>query len=308
MRALLLASGLMASLALGARAGAQGLALPPAFVPRLAGAHTGPAELVAAISLDSTSAQPTTIETDGGSIMRAAGWRQFRIDHNDWLAPVASAILPGSGQALLHRSRALPYLVVEAFGWAQYVHELRQGRRRREDYRGLARVVARAPYSDSLPVGNWEYYESMEKFAESGVYNANPIGGFAPETDPATFNGSVWLLARRTFWENVAAAPPPGSPEYQRAEEFYLRRAVRPEYRWSWKSALLEQDVFRSAIHESNAAFRLASQYLSVVLANHALSAVDAFVTLRLQGTPDGHQYGVTGSIPWAPFGWSRRD
>lgn len=248
-----------------------------------------------------------TIRSEAGAFplpaMGPAGWAGFHPAQNEWVAPVASALLPGAGQAILHRSRALPYLAVEVFGWVQYLRETQQGRRRREDYRTLARDVARARFSDSLPVGNWEYYESMEKFVESGVYDLRAGGAFTPDTDPTTFNGSVWLLARRTFWENDAVPPPVSSPEFQRAEDFYLHRAVRPEYRWSWRSAMLEQDVYRSAIHESNAAFRVASQFLGVVLANHALSAVDAFVTLRLQGTADGHQYRVSGSIPWAPFG-----
>jgi hypothetical protein len=124
----------------------------------------------------------------------------------------------------------------------------------------------------------------MEHFVESGAYDVQPGGALDPEPDTATYNGSVWLLARQTYWVDPAAAPPPGSAAYESALSFYRQRAVTPQYVWSWRNAELEQDVFRRTIARSNDAYRRAAQDLAVVIANHVLSTVDAYVTVRLRG------------------------
>lgn len=232
-----------------------------------------------------------------------------RENGNRWWTPFASAALPGSGQAVLRQARAVPYLAIEAFAWSQYLSERREGRARRNDYVELARVVARAFFSETLPAGDFEYYERMEQFVESGVFDLAPGGTLQPELDVSTFNGATWLLARQTFWEDPDIPPPVASSAYQDALDFYSRRAVRPEFRWSWRNAQLEQDLFRRTIERSNDAFRSSSALLGLILANHALSAVDAFVTLRLrrglQGRGDAG-YRVEASVPWAPFGRPR--
>jgi hypothetical protein len=122
----------------------------------------------------------------------------------------------------------------------------------------------------------------MERFAESGAYDAQPGPGFTPEPDPATYNGSVWLLARRTFWQDPNVAPDPTSLDYQRALQFYQSRAVGPSYLWSWRGAGLEQEVFRQTIRRSDAGFRRAQNQVGLLLANHLLSAVDALIASRL--------------------------
>ncbi len=241
----------------------------------------------------------------------SAAFRAVSVRRGSWWTPVASAIVPGGGQALLGQSRAVPYLLLEGFAWAQYVSKLHAGRSGRDEYRRIARVVARSIFSDSLPTGGFEYYETMEKFVDSGVFDLNPGGILDPDTDPATFNGSIWLLARRTFWENPDVTPSRTSNAWKNAEAFYLQRAVRPEYRWSWRNAQLEQDLFRRTIQQSNGAFRLASDYLGLIIANHALSTVDAYVTVRLHRSANpsgpGANYGFDAVIPWAPFGRSAR-
>ena len=144
----------------------------------------------------------------------------------------------------------------------------------------------------------------MEQFVESGAFDLDPNGSLLPETDTTTFNGFTWRLARSTFWENPDAPPPIDSEAYQRAIEFYQERAVRDEFRWSWQNAQLEQDLFRQTIERSNSAFRRTSQYLGVLIANHALSAIDAFVMVRLSRAPGPQsEYRIEGSIPWAPLG-----
>jgi hypothetical protein len=219
-----------------------------------------------------------------------------------WWSPLASAVIPGSGQAAQRRRRAVAYVALEGMLLAQFLHARRDGSARRREYRELAEL-ARGEFSDRFPVGNFEYYERMEQFLESGVYDADPGEALVPDVDTTTFNGFTWQLARRTFWEDPEAPPPVDSDAYRSAVDFYRRRAVPPAFRWSWRNALLEQDLFRQTIRRSNSAFRRSSDYLTMLIANHVLSAVDAFVVVRLSGAATRGEYRVHAEVPWAPLG-----
>lgn len=220
---------------------------------------------------------------------------------------MASALVPGSGQAILGQDRFVAYLAIETFALIRYSADLREGRRQRRAYRELARDVARAYFSASRPDGDFEYYERMQHWVESGVYDMEPGGELQPERDATTFNGDAWLLARQTYWADPEAPPPVDSPAYQSAIEFYERRAIRPDYRWSWRNAQLEQDLFARSISSSNAAFRRSVQDLGIIIANHALSTVDAYVTLRLRiSRPPGEPARFEATLPWAPLGRPR--
>jgi hypothetical protein len=220
-----------------------------------------------------------------------------------WWTPLASAIVPGSGQLVMRQRRGVPYLAAEAFLIVQYLSARDDAHEFRGEYQRLAEV-ARSFFTNDFPVGNFEYYERMEQFVESGAFDLDANGLLVPETDTATFNGFTWRLARSTFWEDPDVAPPPDSDAYQRAIEFYQERAVRDEFRWSWQNAQLEQDLFRQTIQRSNGAFRRTSQYLGVLIANHALSAIDAFVMLRVSREPGPTgEYRLQGRVPWAPLG-----
>jgi hypothetical protein len=223
------------------------------------------------------------------SVGRASPW-----------AVLGSAALPGSGQALLGQDRVIAYLAIEAYSWARYTADRREGRRARTAYRNLASEVARRPFSDTRPVGDFDYYERMEKFVESGAYDAIPGGRLDPEPDTSTANGALWLLARQTYWADPWSPPPTDSPEYRRAEAFYRERAIPPEYRWSWANARLEYAEYRRTIRRSNNAFRNSLQDLGLVIANHALSTVDAFITVRLRrsAVAGTETYGLSASIP----------
>ena len=214
---------------------------------------------------------------------------------------LASAVVPGTGQALLRQDRMVAYLAVEAFAWARYRADVREGQRARAMYRRLASEVARRPFSTFRPVGDFEYYERMEKFVESGAFDAVAGGELDPEPDTTTANGSTWLLARQTYWADPFTAPPIDSREWAEAEKFYRERAVRPEYRWSWTNARLEYAEFRRTIRRSNNAYRNSLEDLGLVIANHALSTVDAFITVRLrrQGTGQTQRFELIGTVPF---------
>jgi hypothetical protein len=237
-------------------------------------------------------ARPAEVRLPGA---RAQGASQ------SWWPPLASAILPGAGQGLLGQDRALAYLAVESYGWIRYASDIREGRRQRHAYRALAAQVARAYLSESRPVGDFEYYERMEHYIESGVFDASPDAGIQPETNPESFNGFIWLRARTTFWEDPAIPPAPTSQPYFAALEYYSDRAIQPQFRWSWRNAQLEQDLFRRTIGRSNDAFRRSIQDLGVIIANHALSTVDAYVTVRIRHAREANGVGFEASIPWSP-------
>jgi hypothetical protein len=223
-------------------------------------------------------------------------------------AIAASALLPGTGQAILGTNRALPYLAAEAFAWTSYLSHSLEYRRHRDGYRGLASLVARAPFSSIRPNGSFEYYERMTHYLEAGRFDVVAGGGIDPETDSATFNGAVWQLARRTYWSNPAAAPDTSSGEWQRAVAFYRARAYDQLYRWSWTNAPHEYAAFLALIDESNDANRRAMTDLGVVIANHVLSTVDAYITIRVTRDTRRQAFGLEGLVPLAAFRFGGRD
>lgn len=249
-----------------------------------------------------TSALPPGIAAE---IIGVSPWRpgsQGARERAPWWAPLASAAVPGGGQAVLGQDRAIAYLAVEAYGWLRFASDVREARSQRDGYRTLAAKVARSNLSETRPVGDFEYYERMEHYVESGVFDAGVEDGVQPETDPESYNGFIWLRARTTFWEDPATAPPVGSNAYDAALDYYNGRAIKPEFRWSWRNAQLEQDVFRRTISRSNEAFRRSIQDLGVIIANHALSTVDAFVSVRIRNVGSGADaVGIEASVPWSP-------
>jgi hypothetical protein len=200
---------------------------------------------------------------------------------------------------MLRQKRTAAYLAVEAAGLGYHFSEKREGRRQRDSYRRLATTMARAGLSADGPRGDWDYYERMGKFISSGAFDALPGGGTDPETDIETYNGTVWLLARQTYWRDADDPPPESSPEYAAALKFYSDRAVRDDMRWSWAGKPESFQGFRSAIDASNSAFRSATQAASIVLANHFLSAIDAYVSVNMRiRRIDNGSIGISASIP----------
>jgi len=201
-----------------------------------------------------------------------------------WWRPVASAIIPGSGQLIAGQDRGAVYLAVEAVLLVQLFSARSEATRERDRYKGLAFDVARAQFAPARRDTVFEYFEQLERFVESGAFDTDPGPALVPPTDESTYNGNVWKLARETF------LPDPGnldttSHEYQRALEFYRGRAVGPNFQWSWRDAGLEQDLYSRSIKRSDDAFRSSTQYLGLLLVNHLLSAIDAFVSYRLGQT-----------------------
>jgi hypothetical protein len=201
-----------------------------------------------------------------------------------WIRPLASLVLPGSGQLLARQDRGVVYLAAEVWFVARAFAWSHQGRQLRSHFQTLAFEVAREPFTAMRVDGPWDYYETMSHYVESGAYNmATEPGSFEPQTDTLTFNGAMWLLARRNYLENPDSIPRPSDPRYQAALAFYRKRAFGDAFRWSWKDARLEMDVYRQTIRDSDNGYRAATSYLGAILANHLASFVDAFIMSRLR-------------------------
>jgi len=199
-----------------------------------------------------------------------------------WVRPLASLLVPGSGQLLARQDRGAVYLAAEIYLLSRYVQLDHEASRQMQRFQNLAFDVARRSFNPIRRDTIFEYYEQMERFTESGSYDADPGPAFVPEGDPRTYNGSVWLLARRTYWVDPAVPPDPTSPQYWKALQFYQARAVGPNFLWSWRDHSLEHEVFRDFIRRSDTAFRRAQNQVGLLLANHVVSAVDALISARL--------------------------
>lgn len=205
---------------------------------------------------------------------------QERSDPSPGQVALLSAVLPGSGQYVLGQRRSWAYLALETVGWVFWVDRRSAAADLRTRYRDFAWTEARL-WSGPRVDGDFEYYERLGNWLSSGLFDAEPATeGVQPESDPATFNGATWALATGIFLsgdENV----PETDPGYQSALEYYRDRAYGPEFLWDWTGKEAEQEEFGSLIRRSDDRFRQATNILGLVLVNHAVSMVDAYVSAR---------------------------
>jgi hypothetical protein len=243
----------------------------------------GPVQMPAVLHARARRVSATSPATTAPAFVPATPAPGNTVVHNDWWAPIASAVMPGTGQARLGQDRFVGYMAVEGFLWIRYLTDRRAGIDARNAYRDIAMRVSRAGFPGPKPQGNFEYYERMEHWIASGSYDSDPGAGFAPETDTTTFNGKMWSIARTTYWSDPRTPPPVGSAAYEAAINFYQQNAVTDDFAWSWRNAPLHQDVYRRSVRASNNGFRHAAEDIGAVIANHVLSTVDAYISLRLR-------------------------
>ncbi|MEO8337159.1 MAG: hypothetical protein ABI664_19435 [bacterium] len=216
-----------------------------------------------------------------------------------WSAPIASALLPGVGQVRLKKDRFVGYLAAEAFLVLQYAKNNKEGNDNTREYRAIARDIARRNFPGTHPDTAWQYYEKVSKFLESGSFSlaTSSSAPTIPEIDHDTYNGEQWVLARQAFGIPTDQVNVSGNPNYAEALALYESRAIPQAYGWSWRNAQLEKDVFTKTIGRSNDAYRRANNALVALIANHLLSAVDAFASVRLIQASGGEMR-VAASIP----------
>ena len=195
-----------------------------------------------------------------------------------------SALVPGLGQRKLGKGRWLAYLAVEGATWIAFGQARWSATDRRDQYRDLAWDVGRT-FNGPRVDGDFPYYEAMEKFEVSGAFDTDPAApGVQPQMDPSTFNGRAWSLATEIHFP-PGANPLPGDPEYAAALADYQVRAYDEPFEWSWAGQSTAWTDYMDLIESSDGSFRRASQFLGIVVANHLISGIDAFLTSRIQGS-----------------------
>src|SRR2546428_13248599 len=101
----------------------------------------------------------------------AAAAKDSLIRARIFLRPLASLLVPGTGQLLAHQDRGAVYLAAELIGLVRYLHLQSQSRGEARRYRALAFDVARPAFGPAPRDTVFEYYETMERFTASGRYN-----------------------------------------------------------------------------------------------------------------------------------------
>ena len=215
------------------------------------------------------------------------------------LAFLLSAALPGAGQFALAQRRWLIYGLAEVGGWLWVIDRRAAGGRLRTDYHDLAWEAARSGVASGPRVeGDFDYYETLSNWTRSGVFDRDPSrAGVQPETAVDSFNGSIWELASGLFSVPDSAAE--GHPGYDLALAYYENRAYGPTFLWDWSADSSARARFSGLITRSDDAFQNARVLTGIVVANHVISAVDAFVSARLRQATGGRLESGIHLLPW---------
>lgn len=249
--------------------GAWLIAAGIALVATVGGAmtHSLGAQKMSVMSVDSTASTTATTVA-----IRFPRWHSLP----KGTAPLASLVVPGAGQVMLGRDRFIVYVAIEALSWWQYAKATRERSQQEAEFRDIARRVARAHLSPNGPDGDWQYYETMRDYKESGQFSKSDTQ-LIPETNDSTFNGHIWELAKGL------------SPDSLSALEYYKTHAYGPDMEWSWLNAGLQKSLFEQATNKRNDANYTMNNILMLIAANHLISMVDAFATFRLEARPLGN-------------------
>ena len=247
---------------------------------------------------------PTTVESQDGVPRASAPWNGARwgpVPTASWSfepaelgqgeAFVSSLALPGLAQGRMGQRRWIAYAGLEVLAGFLYFRSRSDAMSTRTAYRDFAWEAARAGSSQGpRQDGDFDYYETLSQWPVSGAWDANPAQpGLQPETDPATYNGSVWALAMGLHGVNDA-----------RALDYYRERAYGPGFLWAWSGGPADQERFGDLIRESDERFRDARRALWIVAVNHLFSAVDGLVAVRLRSRPGTERVEVAATV-WTP-------
>jgi hypothetical protein len=203
----------------------------------------------------------------------------------DGRAALLSAVVPGTGQLLLRQRRGWAYLALEALGWTFWIERRSAAGDLVDEYRDFAWDRARIQ-SGARVDGDFDYYETLTKWTRSGAFDADAgLAGLQPEADPATFNGMIWQRAVAIYLPEGQATPS-GDPGWERAREYYRARAYGTELLWDWTGTGDAQDSYADILSDSDAKYRQATNILGAVIANHLVSAADAWLSGRGVPTP----------------------
>ncbi len=207
---------------------------------------------------------------------------------------LSSLVVPGLAQYRQGQRRWIAYAGLEVLSAVLYLGARADALGLKDDYRDFAWSTARSGLStEPRRDGDFEYYERLTQWMTSGRWDADPVlDGVQPESDPSTYNGSVWALATQIF--NLDPAAPQQSPGYTRAMDYYRNNGYGPRFLWAWREGTGDRLRLSRLISRSDGRFKDARLALGVLAANHVVSAVDGFITARLRALPNTGGVGLT--------------
>lgn len=212
-----------------------------------------------------------------------------------------SLALPGAGQHALGQNRKWLYAALEVVGWAVFLERRSAGGEYRDRYRDFAWTQGRIQSAPRVD-GDFDYYETVSKWSASGGFDVDSgLPGVQPETDPTTYNGSIWVLASQIFIGGAGAVPP-SDPRYQSALAYYDDRAYHAAFLWDWSGVPGGREQLGGLIKASDDRFRQATTAVGVVIANHLIAAADAYLSARGRQAPVRLDLVPTMAVPGPSF------
>lgn len=213
---------------------------------------------------------------------------------------VMSALLPGAGQLYQGQNRGYLYLAAEIAsitGWAFFRNE---GNDTKEEFIDFAWVNARENVSTQNVRGDDDYYEHMARWDRSGVFSKDPNYNvddpftIIPEDESGTWNGEQWRIASINHFEpdSTGSYTIGSRADSLAALQQYSGRAYEANYYWDWTGQAQgdPRDNYRALQNQyldlrddSNLAFQRATASLIILMANHAISVVDAFISAKIE-------------------------
>jgi hypothetical protein len=203
---------------------------------------------------------------------------------------------------VLGQGRKWIYGALEVVAWVAFLERRGAGAEYRDRYRDFAWARGRVQ-SGARVDGDFDYYETLSKWTSSGAFDTDPaLAGVQPEMDPSTYNGSIWALASQIFIPGGGPVPET-DPAFLAALGYYTERAYGAEFLWDWSPTSGDRQALGGLIEASDDRYRQATTALGLVIANHLISAVDAYLSSRGRGAP-AHLSVVpgprTGALTWS--------
>ncbi len=209
------------------------------------------------------------------------------------------ALVPGLPQFLDGRPRAWAYFVAEGAAVGGLALLNSRGKSYENRYKNLTRAargnfvypgLRNNPTEDVnlIATGYGEYYEDMLKWPSSGDYDNDPDqGGVQPETDPRTYNGHQWDIAKINNYTGTSGGLPVplSAAERQAALDAYLAQVYNKELNWYWTGLEAESDEYRRLFDRSEKSYRNRNKFITLLIANHLVSVLDVLITQRLNSS-----------------------